>query len=151
MSKIKNVGIVNPRQAGILWAKVHFNAIKTPTPFLGERTQISLRACVERGEQQMSGKEQGDPKQPSKDRSPGSLYLHCHDLPAGHVPHLLHHPVRTSSQLGDGLQVIGLHLKVLGDKNHQWPLGVSSVLCPLVWLILPPVQPLHSPGAAEDQ
>ena len=45
--------------------------------------------------------------------SGGSLYLHGHDLPARHVPHLLHHPVRTSSQLGDGLQVIGFHLKVL--------------------------------------
>jgi hypothetical protein len=41
------------------------------------------------------------------------LYLHCHDLPAGHVTHLLHHPVRTSSQLHYRLQVICLHLKVL--------------------------------------
>lgn len=41
------------------------------------------------------------------------LYLHRHDLPAGHVPHLLHHTVRTSPQLHYGLQVIRLHLKVL--------------------------------------
>lgn len=41
------------------------------------------------------------------------LYLHRHDLPAGHVSHLLHHPVRTSPQLHYRLQVICLHLKVL--------------------------------------
>lgn len=41
------------------------------------------------------------------------LYLHRHDLPAGHVSHLLHHPVRASPQLHYRFQVISLHLKVL--------------------------------------
>lgn len=45
------------------------------------------------------------------------LYLHRHDLPAGHVSHLLHHPVRTSPQFHYGLQVIGLHLKVLQQRK----------------------------------
>ena len=46
-------------------------------------------------------------------------YLHCHDLLTGHMPHLLHHPVRPPAQLHDGLQVICLHLKVLQETKAR--------------------------------
>ena len=46
-------------------------------------------------------------------------YLHRHDLLTGHMPHLLHHPVRPPAQLHDGLQVIRLHLKVLQERKAR--------------------------------
>lgn len=47
-------------------------------------------------------------------------YLDSHDNTAGHVLHLVHHPVRSSPELRDLLQVIGLHHKVLdGGKEAR--------------------------------
>lgn len=56
-------------------------------------------------------------------------HLHCHDLPTRHVPHLLHHPVRTSSQLRDGLQVISFHLKILQGKKTISTKVAAACMC----------------------
>lgn len=45
-------------------------------------------------------------------------HLHSHDQAAGHVPHLVHHAVRSSAELADLLQVIGLHLEILKKRDE---------------------------------
>lgn len=46
-------------------------------------------------------------------------YLDRHDNTTGHIFHLFHHPIRSPPELGNKLQVICLHHKVLdgGDKH----------------------------------
>lgn len=46
-------------------------------------------------------------------------YLHGHDGAALGMPHLLYHPIGSTSQFRDGHQVIGLHLKVLGGQKER--------------------------------
>ena len=45
-------------------------------------------------------------------------YLDGHDDAAGHVLHLVHYPIRSSPELGDLLQVIGLHHEVLDEGGE---------------------------------
>lgn len=46
-------------------------------------------------------------------------HLHGHDQAAGHVPHLVHHTVRSSTELTDLLQVIGFHLEILLQTRQR--------------------------------
>lgn len=71
----------------------------------------------------------------------GELYLHRHDLPAGHMPHLLHHPVRPPAQLHYRLQVIRLHLKVLQERKARMQKGKKGNKLDTGYLVLSLVSP----------
>lgn len=47
-----------------------------------------------------------------------STHLDGHDKPTGHMSHLVHHTIRSSTQLPNLLQVICLHNKVLARERN---------------------------------
>lgn len=46
-------------------------------------------------------------------------HLHSHDQATGDVPHFVHHAIRAAAELGDLLQVIGLHLEILQPRQGE--------------------------------
>lgn len=60
----------------------------------------------------------------------GAAHLHGHDGAALGVAHLLHHPVGSPAQLRDGHQVVGLNLKVLGDRRKRGSTGAKTGASP---------------------